>query len=194
MSIKGDIISKALILIGVAAGSYSMSSGNKTSKAEGLATEFADSAIEEMMLSVRWAFALRQVRDIKGSIGEFTKVTDVNGQFITDCLKVAVIVPSNLEWYIDQGCIYFKGAKLDSIFYYSSDILEKLLLGDRQIAKLVPSGFSSLAALSLASSVAFALYSDSIFADGLKKQYLIKLEEMRQTYSLDYNLVNSGNV
>jgi len=194
MSLKNEIIRKSLVLIGAAASGIS-SSGNKTSKAETLANEFVDSAIEETMLAVRWNFALKQVRNINTSVidgnngKEFIQIAD-----ITDCLKVAVIVPSNLEWYVEQGRIYFQGKKVETIFYYSAELLEQLLSNDQQLMRIVPTGFVSLASLSLAAQIAFALYSDSVFADGLRRQYLLKLEEMRQTYSIDYNLVNSGTV
>jgi len=202
MNLKSEIIRKALVLIGAAAsGAGGISnSGNKTSKAEGLAAEFVDSAIEETMLAVRWGFALKQLRNIDTSVNntrvidgsnnkEFSQVAD-----ITDCLKVAVIVPSNLEWYVEQGRIYFLGKKVETIFYYSAELLEQLLSNDQQLMRIVPTGFVSLASLSLAVQIAFALYSDSVFADGLRRQYLLKLEEMRQTYAIDYNLVNSGVV
>jgi len=184
---KQEIIRKALVLLG---GNYGSSQGgNTTSKAENLCEEFVSSAIEEALLSVKWDFALKRVDKIEADTSGFKIVPNIE-----DCLKLAVIVPSNLEFYTETGKIYFKGGNLTSLFYYSGKILELLLNNDGNIWKLTPQNFRLLTALSLASKVAFALYSDSLFADGLKKQYLINLEQAKRSFSTCYNIVNSGEV
>jgi hypothetical protein len=75
---------------------------------------------------------------------------------------------------------------------HSRTVIDRLLNNDHMLWKQVPESFKLLAALSLVSQISFAMYSDSLFSDGLKKQYLIKLEEVRRIYSMDYNMVNSG--
>jgi hypothetical protein len=181
------IIKKAVILLG--SSSNSLESSIKTSKAEVLCEEFAPSVIEETLLSVKWSFALKRIDNLDGESGVFKEIPGVN-----DCLKVAVIAPSNLEWYIEREKIYFKGSKLSSIFYYPKRILTGLLNNDSSITHIVPESFRLLAALSLASQVSFALYADSIFTDGLKKQYLIKLDEVKRIYSADCNIINSATL
>ena len=178
------IIKKAVILLGSSGG---LEGSSKTSKAENLCEEFASSVIEETLLAVKWPFALKRIDNIEGESGVFKEIPEVN-----DCLKVAVIAPSNLEWYIEGEKIYFKGEHLSSIFYYPKRVLAGLLNNDSSITRLVPESFKLLAALSLASQVSFATYADSIFTDGLKKQYLIKLDEVRRIYSVDYNIINSA--
>ena len=192
---KHEIIKKANVILG----SYgSINAGSKISKAENLCEEFVSSVIEDIVLSVKWSFALKRVdnidgskdnRDNSGNNNDFTEITNVS-----DCIKIAVIVPSNLQFYSEGGKIYFKGGKLTSLFYYSRRIIEALLCNDNIVWKQVPESFKLLAGLNLAAMVAFAMYSDSLFADGLKKQYLIKLEQTRQVYSMGYNLTNSGEV
>lgn len=191
---KQEIIRKALTLLGTSSGALS-NSGSKISKAENLCEEFVLPAIEETFLTVKWPFALRRVDNIEnileaGKFAEADKFKEVEG--IDDCMKVAVIVPSNLEWYIEAGKIYFKGKKLNSLFYHSRTNLEHLLNNNSAYIVQVPESFKLLSSLSLVSQISFAMYSDSLFADGLKKQYLIKLDEARRIYSVDYNLVNSG--
>ncbi|WP_425362784.1 hypothetical protein [Candidatus Tisiphia endosymbiont of Hybos culiciformis] len=185
---KYEIIKKAVVLLGSNVGISSIG-GGRVSKAEELCEEFVNPAIEDTILMVKWSFALRRVDNIEGNRQNFTEVPDIN-----DCIKCAVIVPSNLQFYTEAGKIYFKGGKLTSLFYYSRKIVDNLLNNDTTIWQQVPASFKLLAALSLASQVSFAMYSDSIFADGLKKQYLIKLEETRRIYAVDYNLINSGEV
>ncbi|WP_250311003.1 hypothetical protein [Rickettsia endosymbiont of Oedothorax gibbosus] len=184
------IIKKAVVILG-ANGGISSSSG-RISKAEELCEEFVNTAIEDTVLTVKWSFALKRVDNIEAheiTGNNFTEVANIN-----DCIKCAVIVPSNLQFYTEAGKIYFKGGKLTSLFYYSKRIIDNLLNNDTTTWQQVPSGFKLLAALSLAWQVSFAMYSDSLFTDGLKKQYLIKLDETTRIYSVDYNLINSGEI
>lgn len=187
---KQEIIKKAVVILG-ANGGISSSSG-RISKAEELCEEFVNTAIEDTVLTVKWSFALKRVDNIEAyeiTGNNFTEVANIN-----DCIKCAVIVPSNLQFYTEAGRIYFKGGKLTSLFYYSKRIIDNLLNNDTTTWQQVPSGFKLLAALSLAWQVSFAMYSDSLFTDGLKKQYLIKLDETTRIYSVDYNLINSGEI
>jgi len=186
-AMKQDIIRKATIILGSYGGINSGSS--RASKAEELCGEFTEGVIEDTVLSVRWPFALKRVASIEGMGSEFKVIEGVN-----DCIKLAVIAPSNLEFYIDGGRICFKGARLEFLFYYSKKVINNLIDNDLAIWREVPENFKTLASMNLAAQIAFAMYSDSMFADGLKKQYLHKLEEIRRIYSLDYNLVNSGQV
>jgi hypothetical protein len=183
---KQEIIRKALVLLCSNSGISSIPSGTAIAKAENLCEEFVASAIEEVALSVKWDFVLKRIDNIEGG-SEFKITPNIN-----DCIKVAVIVPSNREFYVETGKIYFKGGSINALFYYSRMIIDLLLKSDGITWQLVPQNFKLLAALSLAAQVAFAMYSDSLFADGLKKQYLIRLEEARRIYSIGYNLVNSG--
>jgi len=187
---KADIIRKAVIILGSYQGTNNqgMYSSSKITRAEQLAEEFINSIIEEVTLAVKWSFALKQLRNIEGST-EFTVI-----EHITDCIKIAVISPSNIQFYLDQGRIYFKGSRISSLFYYSRDFINGLLADDLRIWQQVTEAFKLLTALNLAASIAFAMYCDSLFADGLKKQYLIKLEQTKQIYSFNYNLDNSGEL
>jgi hypothetical protein len=187
---KQEITRKALVLLGSNSSNYgSTSSGSSATKAENLCEEFVNSAIEEALLSVKWDFALKRVDKIEGNSSEFKAVSGIE-----DCIKLAVIVPSNLEFYVESGKIYFKGGNLNSLFYYSGKIIELLINNDGRAWSSTPQNFRLLTALSLASKVAFALYSDSLFADGLKKQYLIHLDQAKRLYNIGYNIVNSGEV
>jgi len=185
---KQEIIRKALVLLGVNSGSLERS-GAKTTKAENLCEEFAAGAIEETFLVAKWPFALKLGKGQNGKSGGFTALDQV-----TDCMKVAVISPSNLEWYIENGKLYFKGARLDALFYYSAEILQHLLDNNRHYASQVPESFRLLCALSLVGQVGFALYSDSLFVESFRKTYQLKLDEVRKIYTIDYNLVNSGEL
>ncbi|HJD55392.1 MAG TPA: hypothetical protein LFW21_01825 [Rickettsia endosymbiont of Pyrocoelia pectoralis] len=186
---KQEIIHKALVLLGSNSGISNMPSGTANSKAENLCQEFVSSAIEEVALSVKWDFVLKRIDNIDGANSEFKEIENIR-----DCIKVAVIVPSNREFYVETGKIYFKGDSLTSLFYYSKTVIDLLLQSDGIAWQIVPQSFKLLASLNLAAQTAFAMYSDSLFADGLKKQYLIRLEEARRIYSIGYNLVNSGEV
>lgn len=185
---KAAISQKAMVLLG--ASNSNLAGSSKIAKTEHLCEELVTGAIEEVTLAVKWSFALKRVASVDNDRqGEFKAIEGV-----TDCIKVAIITPSNLEWYTGSGRIYFKGNKLSTLFYYSKSLLDSLLSGEPAISRQVPESFKLLAALSLASQVSFALYADSVFTDGLKKQFLLKLEEVRRTYSIDYNLINSAEV
>jgi hypothetical protein len=185
---KQEIIRKALVLLGVNSGSLERS-GTKTTKAENLCEEFAGNSIEETFLVAKWPFALKLISGINGHPNNFTLLDNVN-----DCMKVAVISPSNLEWYIEAEKFYFKGKRLDAVFYYSREILQHLIDNDRNYIQQVPESFRLLCSLSLVGQVGFALYSDSLFVESFRKQYILKLDEVRRIYSVDYNLVNSGEL
>ena len=192
---KHEIIKKAVVLLGAngsiaSNGGISSRGGSRISKAEELCEEFVAASIEDTIVAVKWSFALERVDNVEGDKDKFTKIPHVDS-----CIKCAVIVPSNLQFYTERGKIYFKGGNLISLFYYDRKIIDNLLNeNNSSLWQQVPSSFKLLAALSLASQVSFAMYSDSLFSDGLKKQYLIKLEETRRIYSVDYNLINSGEV
>ncbi|MFY9589636.1 hypothetical protein [Rickettsia endosymbiont of Halotydeus destructor] len=89
---KQEIIRKALVLLGSNSSSYSnVQSGNSISKAENLCEEFVEPATEEALLSVKWDFALKRVNKIDAETSGFKEIPN-----ISDCIKLAVIVPSNL--------------------------------------------------------------------------------------------------
>ena len=72
--------------------------------------------------------------------------------------------------------------------------MNALLEGELVIIGQIPESFKMLASLILVSQISFAMYSDSVFSDSIKKQYLIKLDEAKRLYKADYNIVNSGEV
>jgi hypothetical protein len=187
-AMKHEIIKKAVTILG-SNSALGSAHGGRTSKAENLCEEFVAEAIEDTVLSVKWSFALNRVDNIAGDSTCFTKLEDVD-----DCIKIALIAPGNLEFYTSNGYIWFKGSKVNSLLYYGRGIIDQLLQDEKSLWKQVHLGFKLLSSLSLASQVAFAMYSDSLFADGLKKQYLIKLTEAKKIYSLDYNLLNSNEL
>ncbi|WP_341792640.1 MULTISPECIES: hypothetical protein [unclassified Rickettsia] len=90
---KEEIIRKALVLLGSNSNIQgNISGGNAANKAENLCEEFVEAAIEENVLSVKWGFALKRIDNIEGEENSFKPIPGIN-----DCVKVAVIVPSNLE-------------------------------------------------------------------------------------------------
>ena len=75
-------------------------------KAEHLCSEFASHSIEETFLAARWSFALKLAGSQNGETGRFVELAGVS-----DCIKPAVIAPSNLEWYCQADKLYFKGGE-----------------------------------------------------------------------------------
>jgi hypothetical protein len=181
MFIQEKTIKQAVAILG--ATQSIQNAGNKLDNAERICSVFVSSAMEEVFLSVLWKDAVELIPKTQGKMDEFIQVT------IDDCIKIIGITPSNIEWYVDKNKLYFKGESLDGGFYYSNRLLKKL---QSNIEVELPSTFLILCSLYLASNVAHALYSDSIFTDGMKKQYLQKVEEAKKLHFFDYHLVNSA--
>ena len=175
-----SIIRQAKILLGhVPLDSH----GNKATKMDILCKEMYESAREEVLHSVYWPFALKKIEKKVGSVLNF-----VEADAVTDCERVAIISPSRLEHYCLGGKIYFKGGDLDICFYYPIDI-------DRYVMnKKIPNNFIFLAGLCLASNVSFALYSDSVFTEGLRNQYLRKQKELQETCGIKFEIRNSTRI
>ncbi len=181
MFLQEKIIKQAIAILGSTQAVHN--SGNKLDNAERICDVFVSSAIEEVFLAVTWRQAVELIPKTPGQNDKFTDIG------INDCIKVITIAPSNIEWYVDKNKLYFKGNNLDGGFYYANLVLKRLQSNEWVE---VPSIFLTLCSLYLAAHVAHALYSDSIFTDGLKKQYLQKIEETKKLHYFDYHLVNSA--
>ena len=174
------IARQAKILLGHAPlGSH----GSKASKMDILCEEMFESAREEALYSVYWPFALKKIENKRGSAFNF-----VEAEGVDDCGRVAIISPSRLEFYCVEGKIYFKGGDLDICFYYPIDINQHVKF------KGVPTNFISLSALCLASNVSFALYSDSVFTEGLRNQYLRKQKDLQESCGMKFEIRNSARI
>jgi hypothetical protein len=184
MQIREQIIKQAIAILG--SSELVQNSGNKLDNAERMCAVFVRSAIEEVFLSILWKGAIKLITKTEGKVNEFIFVPSID-----DCVKAITITPSNTEWYIDDKKLYFKGRELASGFYYSEKYLKDIL--NERISD-VPSMFIMLCSLYLASHVAHSLYSNSIFTDGMKRQYLQKIEETKKLHYFDYNLMFSGRV
>ena len=68
------------------------------------------------------------------------------------------------------------------------DHIEKVI---KEQKELIPDLYAALAAFSLAANVAYSLQSDAAFADGLRLQYLKKLEECKRQVRLDGFIQNA---
>lgn len=181
MFIQEKITKQAVAILG--ATQSIQNAGNKVDNAERICSVFVSSAIEEVFLSVLWKDAVELIPRTEGKSDEFMQVA------ISDCIKVISITPSNIEWYVDKNKLYFKGESLNGGFYYSNQLLKKL---QSNIDIEMPNIFLILCSLYLASNVAHSLYCDSIFTDGMRKQYLQKIEEAKKLHFFDYHLVNSA--
>jgi hypothetical protein len=184
MQIRQQIIKQAIAILG--ASDLVENSSHKLDSAEKMCAVFVRSAIEEVFLSILWKDAIKLLPKTEGRIGEFIVVPAIDS-----CVKVVAIAPSNIEWYIDNKQLYFKGRELSSGFYYSDEYLHAIL---NERIRDIPSIFITLCSLYLASNVAHSIYSNSVFTDGMKKQYLQKIEETRKLYYFDYHVINAGRV
>lgn len=131
---------------------------------------------------------------------------------INDCQKALVIAPSQgREWYIDaHQHLWVKGGKIDACFYQSSVMLDEIMGNRRAWGRqarvsyfaidphdkekneaLVPDLYAALASFSLVANVAYSLQSDAAFADGLRLQYMKKLEECKRQVRLEGFIENA---
>ena len=209
-----DIIHKACALLGVEMG---VSRASTATRAEKLSQTFIEAAMEEAYAACPWPFSVAQFRNYKPTDAlEFEKVklrerrvAEEDQLPINDCMGVLVISPSqNREWYRDaHQHLLVKGGKVDACFYQSSVMLYALM-GKRRSAprvsyltidefdadkneELVPDSYASLASFSLAANIAYSLQSDAAFADGLRLQYLKKLEECKRQVRLEGFIQNA---
>ena len=181
---KEQIISQASIIVG--SGQFSIGSSERVSKIRNLSEAFVDSVMEDIFLSVKWNFAIKNSNVITSNIN----ISIFSDSGINDCLKVVSIIPGNVEWYIDNKKLFFKG-RVDRVFYYSDTVLQEIL--SYGYNKNLPSTYINLCGLSLASQIAHSMYSDSVFTDGLKAQYLRKLDEVKRVHYFECNIENSAN-
>ena len=179
--LQEKIIKQAVAILG--ASQSFPNSGNKLDNVENLCNGFISSAMEEVFLKINWKSAIETVPKTKGNENSFTLVKT------NDCIRIISLAPSNIEWYVLKRELYFRGHNLDSGFYYSGKILKQIKLNENIE---MPSSFSTLCSFYLASRIAHTLYADSIFTDGMKKQYLNELSDAKISEHFDYHLVNSS--
>jgi hypothetical protein len=209
-----DIIHKACAILGVEMG---VSRASTATRAEKLSHTFIESAMEEAYTSCPWPFSIAEFRGyVPNNPLEFEKVKlREDGvpwerqSLINDCQRVLVIAPSQeREWYIDaRNHLWVKGGKIDACFYQSSVMLSEImgkrgkearvsyfpidLLDASKNESLVPDSYATLASFSLAANVAYSLQSDAAFADGLRLQYMKKLEECKRQVRLEGFIQNA---
>jgi hypothetical protein len=146
------------------------------------------------------------------------RVPEENQNCINDCMAVLVIAPSqSREWYIDASQhFWIKGGKIDACFYQSSLILYEIMGKKRstpqtsycdasvcgasvhtvdgenfEIEEMVPDLYATLSSFNLAANAAYSLQSDAAFADGLRLQYMKKLEECKRQVRIDGFIQNA---
>ncbi len=209
-TISLDIIHKACALLGVEMG---ISRASTATRAEKLANTFIESAMEEAYMACPWPFSIAEFRNYTPDHpNEFEKVRLKDGNRnppINDCQRVLVMAPSqSREWYIDAGShLWVKGGKIDACFYQSSVMLHEIMgkrgrearvsyfsIDDHDTEKnqeLVPDLYATLASFSLAANVAYSLQSDAAFADGLRLQYMKKLEECKRQVRIEGFIQNA---
>ena len=209
-----DIIHKACALLGVEMG---VSRASTATRAEKLSHTFIESAMEEAYAACPWPFSIAQFRNYSPEKPlEFEKVRlrdervlQQNQNPINDCLSVLVIAPSqNREWYIDaQQHLWVRGGKIEACFYQSSVMLYEIMGKKRSVPRtsyfiidefdtykneeLIPDLYATLSSLNLAANVAYSLQSDAAFADGLRLQYMKKLEECKRLVRIEGFIQNA---
>ena len=137
------------------------------------------------------------------------EIPEQDQQPINDCLSVLMIAPSqNREWYMDASQhLWIKGGKIEACFYQSSVMLYEIMGKKRsqyrtsyypidefdtdKNEELIPDLYATLASFNLAANVAYSLQSDAAFADGLRLQYLKKLEECKRQVQLEGFIQNA---
>ena len=209
-----DIIHKACALLGVEMG---VSRASTATRAEKLSQTFIEAAMEEAYTACPWPFSVAQFRDYTPETAqEFEKVklrdrriAEEDQLPINDCMEVLVIAPSqNREWYIDaRSRLLVKGGKIETCFYQSSVMLYAIMGKKRSALRvsyfaidefdadkneeLIPDLYAALASFGLAANVAYALQSDAAFTDGLRLQYLKKLEECKRQVRINGFIQNA---
>jgi hypothetical protein len=209
-----NVIAKACALLGVEMG---VSRTSTATRAEKLSRTFIESAMEEAYVACPWPFSVAQFRDYtpdKPLAFEQVKLREADTlpdqQLpINDCLSVLSIAPSQgREWHTDAyRHLWIKGGTIEACFYQSRAMLDGLLGIQRSVLltsysvlddidldrneESVPDLYAALAAFSLAADVAYSLQSDAAFADGLRLQYLKKLEECKRQVRLEGFIQNA---
>jgi hypothetical protein len=205
-----DIIHKACALLGVEMG---VSRASTATRAEKLSHTFIESAMEEAYMACPWPFSVAQFRDYvpqnplafeRVKLRE-PRVPEEAQVPINDCLSVLLVAPSQgREWHTDaMQQFWVKGGKIDACFYQSGATLYALM-GKRRTGgwvsyaqidafddALVPDLYAALASFNLAANVAYSLQSDAAFADGLRLQYLKKLEECKRLVRIEGFIKNA---
>ena len=209
-----DIIHKACALLGVEMG---VSRASTATRAEKLSQTFIESAMEEAYRACPWPFSIAHFRDYtpdKPNEFERVKLRDErqakeDHNPINDCMGVLVMAPSqNREWYMDAlQHLWIKGGKVDACFYQSSVMLHEIMGKKRSVPRtsyfiidefdtykteeLIPDLYATLSSLNLAANVAYSLQSDAAFADGLRLQYMKKLEECKRLVRIEGFIQNA---
>jgi hypothetical protein len=188
-SLKDQIISQASIIIGN--GRFSEGSSARVDRTRDVSEVFIDSIMEDVFLAVRWNFAISRWNNSENLSSPLAfKETG-----ITDCLKVVSIIDGICEWYITNERLYFKGNNLRQVFYYSGNKLRQIIDSDNTKGRgsKLPFSYINVCGIALASEIAHSIYGDSALTEGLKAQYLRKLNEMKQIHQFDCNIDNAGN-
>ena len=188
-SLKEQILSQASVIIGN--GRFNEGTSIKVDRTRDVSEVFIDSIMEDVFLSVRWNFAISRWDNSKN----LTSPREFKETGITDCLKVVSIIDGICEWYITDERLYFQGENLKQIFYYSGNKLKEIIESSntRGRGAKLPFSYINVCGIALASEIAHSIYGDSVLTEGLKAQYLRKLNEMKQIHQFDCNIDNAGN-
>jgi len=202
MADLSDVQHKACALLGSTINEKS----EKFSKAQSLCSLFIGAAVEEVYLAIPWPFALSyqlfpyNSPDSSTFVPYKAKISiDSSPLECKDILKILTFSPSNLEWKLKGLEFFFKGTSVDGLVHWSSNILNEfkaILRANRMEAReqygyVIPEMFLMLAAYNLAANVAYPLHGDAAFSDGIRLQYLKKLEECRRIYPIEWHVENA---
>ena len=216
-----DIIHKACALLGVEMGVSRASTATRAEKLSRTFIEsameeaylacpwpFSIAQFRDYTPDNPLAFEKVKLRDVR--------IPEPDQRPVNDCMSVLMIAPSqSREWYTDAyQRLWVKGGKIETCFYQSSVMLYEIMGKKRSDGgrtstggrasycviddfdadkneELVPDLYATLASLSLASNVAYSLQSDAAFADGLRLQYMKKLEECKRQVRLEGFIQNA---
>ena len=189
-----SIMDKACTLLGSSLSTHS----DRYSKAQTLCQSFMNAAIEEVYLAIPWPFGLERIlREYESPKPEefvcYRNRADVD---YADVLKILTYAPSNLEWFVMGHGFFFKGQRLKQLVHWSVRILDELKahIASSRIDQRawgfgqIPDSFVMLAAYNLATNVAYPLHGDATFTDGIRLQYLKKLEECKRLYATEWHI------
>ena len=202
--ITQSVSQRASSLLGVAQ-SYVAGRENKLGA---LLLQFAEGAIDEVYLACDWPFGIEALT--KAQLSQLT-ATRIDGNHLKldndNYARLLAISPSNTNWSLVNGSITLRVAE---VLPGKNDLNNPDTLADLCLAPSIPEllvgyktnatpeayhhHFINLSAQCLATQIAYGMYNDSVYADSMRKQYMVALKDAKNLYSYQLNIDNASKV
>ena len=173
-----------------------------------LLSQFVEGAVDEVYLACNWPFGIHTNTQSQLAALDANRIDDNHVEVFTEpYARLIAIAPSSTNWSLTNGNLSFKisraltGHQDPMVQDKLTDLcptneIPDLIVGYKMHcnAKENNHHFVNLAAQCLAAQISYSLYSDSVYSDAARKQYLAALKDAQTLYDYQLNIDNASKV